>query len=191
MRHSTFGLVILSGIVLIAAATAARGQGATEVFTATANVKTASGATASAPVVITVRRKMSPAEADKVVAAFKNGGAAALHKALVGVPPTGSVQLGNAKATPSRITIERATDKGRLLTIITDKPLVFVGAGLPGAKPKEGYDFAVIDLELDATGHGSGTIAPAAKIKTNDQGAFVVEDYSTEVVKINVARRGK
>jgi hypothetical protein len=68
--------------------------------------------------------------------------------------------------------------------------LLFVGAGVVGAKPKEGYDFAVIDIEVDAKGSGSGTIAPAARIKMN-QGAFVVEDYGVEVVRLTAVKKTK
>jgi hypothetical protein len=134
-------------------------------------------------IAVTVDRKMSQAEADKLVAAFKSGGAAGLRKALSGVAPTGSVKIGGGKATATRVTVERATDKGRLLTIVADEPILFLGAGVPGAKPKTGYDFAVIDLEVDAKGAGSGTIAPAAKVTVKD-GAFVVEDYGGEVVRL-------
>jgi hypothetical protein len=76
-----------------------------------------------------------------------------------------------------------------LLTLVTDRPVLFLGASVPGAKPKAGYDFAVIDLEVDAKGAGSGTIAPAAKVTVKD-GAFVVEDYSGEVVRLtNVSHK--
>ena len=78
------------------------------------------------------------------------------------------MQLGAGQATPTRLAIERPTDKGRLLTIVTDQPILFLGAGVPGAKPKEGYDFAIIDLEVDAKGTGSGTLAPAAKVTVKD-----------------------
>ena len=139
---------------------------------------------------ITVDRKMSQSEAESLVAAFKAGGAAALRKGLAAIPPTGTVQLGAGSATPTRFTIERATGDGRLLTILTDQPLFFVGAGVPGAKPKEGYDFAVIDIVLDAKGNGSGTLAPAAKIKLN-QDAFVVEDYGAEVVRLTAVKKTK
>jgi hypothetical protein len=167
-----------------------RGQGAAEGFTATATVKTAGGASASAPVTVTIDRKMSQREAETLTAAFKTGGAAALRKALVGVSPTGSIQIGAGAATPTRFTLERTTGDGRLLTILTDRPLIFLGAGMPGAKAKEGYDFAVIDLVVDAKGGGSGTIAPAAKIKMN-QDAFVVEDYGAEAVRLTAVKKTK
>ena len=163
---------------------------ARESFTATATVKAAGGAAATAPVQVTVDRKMSQAEADTMLAAFKTGGAAGLRKALEGVPPTGTVRLGNSAPTATRLTIERPTEKGRLLTIVTDKPILFLGAGLPGAKPKTGYDFAIIDLEVDANGAGTGTLAPAAKVAVKS-GAFVVEDYAGELVRLTSVARAK
>jgi hypothetical protein len=176
--------------VTMSLACATQAQARAESFTATATVKTAGGSKASAPVTITIDRTMPEAEADKLVAAFKSGGAAGLRKALAGVPPTGFVQLAEGAPTPARITIERPTDKGRLITIVTDKPLLFLGAGVPGAKSKDGYDFAVIDLEVSASGAGSGTLAPAAKITLNGN-AFVVEDYASELVRLAGVKRVK
>ncbi len=183
------GTIVISGVVLMAPASL-RAQGTAEVFTATAAVKTAAGASASAPVTISIARKMSQSEADGLVAAFTSGGPAALRKALVGVAPTGTVQIGTGKATPTRLTLERAIGDGRLVTIITDQPLLFLGAGVPGAKPQAGYEFAVIDITVDAKGNGTGTIAPAAKIKMN-QAAFVVEDYGAEVVQLKEVKKTK
>ena len=89
------------------------------------------------------------------------------------------------------MTIERATDKGRLITIVTDEPLLFLGASLPGAKPKAGYDFGVIDIEVDSSGAGSGTLAPAATIKVSGN-AVVVGDYGAESVRlVDVKRANK
>lgn len=180
----------MTGVLLwaVVAAVSVQGQGA-ETFTATASVKTAGGAAATAPVTIVVTRKMPKDEADKLIASFKSGGVTALRSALGGVKPTGSITLGKGAATPTRLTIERTTDKGRLLTIVTDRPILFLGSGIPGAKPKAGYDFAVADLEVDASGNGTGSLAPAAKI-TVKQDAFVVEDYGAERVELkDVAKK--
>ena len=182
LRQTTMS-ACLAGAVSLACATLAQAQAGAESFTATATVKTAGGAEATAPITITIDRKMPEAEVDKLVAAFKSGGAAGMRTALAGVPPTGSVQLAEGAPTPARITTERPTDTGRLIIIVTDKPLLFLGAGVPGAKPKDGYDVAVIDLEVDASGDGSGTLAPAAKVAVNGS-AFVVEDYASELVRL-------
>ena len=183
-RTALVACAIASAFVVAAA------QGTGETLTATATVKGASGAAASAPVTIVITRTMAAAESDKLVAALKSGGAAGLRKAFDGVPPTGSVTIGNGKPTPTRMTIERPTDKGRLITIVTDQPLLFVGASLPGAKPKAGYDFAVIDVEVDGSGAGSGTLAPAATIKVSGN-AIVVGDYGTESVRLVNVKRAK
>jgi hypothetical protein len=77
-----------------------------------------------------------------------------------------------------------------LVTIVTDTPLLFLGAGVPGAKPRVGYDFAVIDLEIDARGAGSGTLAPAAKVTVKGS-AFVVEDYASELIRLAAVKKAK
>jgi hypothetical protein len=189
LRQTTMS-ACLAVAVSLACATLAQAQAGAETFTATAKVKTAGGAEATAPVTITIDRKMPQAEADKLLAAFKSGGAAGLRKALAGVPPTGSVQLAGGPLTPARITIENPTEKGRLITIVTDKPLLFLGGGVPGAKAKDGYDFAVVDIEVDASGAGSGSVAPAAKVTLNGS-AFVVEDYASEFIRLTGVKKVK
>jgi len=181
---------VLSIAVVLSTAPAARTQTGAETFTGTATVKTAGGATASAPITIVIDRKMSQSEADRFTGLFKTGGAAALRKALEGLPPTGSVTLGKGTPTPTRLTLERRTDKGRLLTMVADKPILALGAGLPDAKPTAEHDFAVVDIEVDDSGNGSGTFAPAAKITVN-QGAFVVSDYSSELIRLTGIKKVK
>ncbi len=189
LRHPT-AAVLLAWAMVTGAGSPAHTQKGAETFTATATVTTANAAVASTAVTIDIQRKMPQGEADALIAAFKRGGVQALRAALVGVPPTGSVRLGTGAATPTRLTLERPTDKGRLLTIVTDQPLVFLGAGLPGPKTSEkaGYDLAVIDIEVDAMGRGSGTLSPAAKI-TIKQGVFVVDDYAAALVRLTDVRR--
>jgi hypothetical protein len=172
----------LAWIVLATVTPAAHGREAVETYRGTATVKTAGGATASAPVTITVDRKMTQDEADALVAAFVAGGVPSLRKALEGVTPTGWIRVGTQQ-TVTRLTLERPTDGGRLLTILTDTPIVFLGAGLPGAASKKGYDFAVIDVVIDEAGRGAGTLSPAAKI-TVQQGIFVVDAYGAELIRL-------
>jgi hypothetical protein len=161
-----------------------------ETFKATASIKTAGGVAATAPVMVTVDRMMAQPQVDGLIKAFKSGGADALRKALDGVPPTGSVRIGNARPAVARMALERVTDKGRLLTVVTLEPIAFVGAGAPGAKSTEGYQFGVVDLEVDATGKGAGTLSPAAKIRVHE-GAFVVEDYATDLVQLKEVSKVK
>jgi len=190
VTYKTMTATVLAGAALMILSPSPRAQAGSEVLTATAAIKTAAGASATVPVTITIDRKTSQSEADALITAFKAGGAAAVRKGLVGKAATGSIQIGAGTPTPTRLTMERTTPDGRLLTILTDQPVLFVGAGLPGAQPKTGFDFAVIDLVIDAKGNGSGTLAPAAKIKMNE-GAFVVEDYGAESVRMTNVKKTK
>jgi hypothetical protein len=181
-------LLSFAALVSIAAATSI--QTGAETFSATAAIKTASGAQATAPVTITVTRKMSQAEADKLTSAFSAGGVAALRKALTGVAATGTIQIGTGKASSTSLTLERPSDRGRLLTIVSDHPLMFIGAGLPEAKPQQGFDFGIVDLVIAENGTGSGTMSPAAKV-TVKQGVFVIDEYSGELVRLTNVKKVK
>ena len=182
----TTGLVLVLG----AAGAGTAPQAVKETLTARATLTTAGGATASVPITIVVSRTTSEDEARKLIAALETGGGRALHAALVGVAPTGSVRIGNRTEVPTRMSLERRTDKGRLLTIVTDQPLLFVGAALPDAKNRAGYDFAVIDIEVDDAGRGSGTLAPAATIRASGT-AVTVADYGSEAVRLVDVTRAK
>ena len=181
---------LLSFAALVSVAAATSIQTGAETFSATAAIKTASGAQATAPVTITVTRKMSQAEADKLTSAFAAGGVAALRKALIGVQPTGTIQIGTGKATPTSLKLERPSDRARLLTIVSTTPLMFVGAGLPDAKPQQGFDFGIVDLVIAADGTGAGTMSPAAKV-TVKQGVFVTDEYSGELVRLTNVKKAK
>jgi hypothetical protein len=177
------------GLALIMAGLSADGtRSEAETFTATATIETGGGMTATAPVTIVIERKVASPEADGLVAAFAKGGTPALRQTLVALPPAGSIRLGSGAPTTTRLNLERTTDKGRLLTIVSDKPILFLGAGVPGAAPKEGYDFAVVDIEVDAAGNGSGTLCPAAKVAVKE-GAVVVADYATALIRLTDVKK--
>ena len=173
--------VLAAAVVLITAGSAA--SQTTEKYTATAAIKAAGGAAATAPVTIEVTRKMTEQEAKTLTSAYAAGGTAALRKALVGVKPTGTIAIGSGKPVATRMTLERPTDKGRMLTIVTDQPLVLIGAGRPDAKPAAGFDFGIVDFVVDQAGNGAGTMSPAAKV-TVKQGVFVIDEYSGELIRL-------
>jgi hypothetical protein len=63
---------------------------------------------------------------------------------------------------------QRSGENRRTISVVTDKPVLFVGGGNVNAKPREGYDLAIIQFDIDDAGVGSGTMAAAAKIKQVD-----------------------
>src|SRR5688572_27990514 len=185
MALRRIAIAMTLAVVGMAAAAAQKGE---ETFSATATVTTAAGAKATAPITIVVARTTGGDEEQRLRQAFTTGGEAALRQALSQLPPTGSITIGKGSRTATRITLVRPTEKGRLLTIVTDKPILFLGGGFADAKAKEGYGFAILDIEIDAEGNGSGTFAPAAKVKLAN-GAFVVDDYAAEAIRVIDVRR--
>jgi hypothetical protein len=179
-------LAMLGAALLIPAAVLAHQTDAVETFTATASIKNAHGAAATLPVTISVARKMSREEADVLIAAYRAGGVSALRAALEPVPPTGVVRVGDQSVT-ARVTIERPTDKGRLLTIVADGPLILPSGAAP-VGGVEGCDFTVIDLEETAGGDWTGVLAPAAQIATSGK-AFVITDLAKEVIWLSAVTR--
>jgi hypothetical protein len=181
----------LATALVVSSGSAAGAQAGAETYTATGSVKGGGGASASAPMTIVIERRMPPKEVERFTSAFKTGGIAALRKALAGVPPVGSVKIGARAAVPLRLSMERQSDKGRLVTLVSDSPILLLGGGLPDAKPKEGYDLGIVDLEIHDGGTTTGVLTPAAKVTVNPQGVFVVSDYSSELILLSNVKKAK
>jgi len=179
---TVLGLAALAALVV---SVAAQGK---QTISATARIKTAGGVEASAPVTVVTERLSTDADRDELMAALKKGGTEAVRSLLLKKPVIGSVQIGQSN-TAIKYAYARTTPDGRLITAVTDVPIAFVGAGLPGAQPKAGFDLGLVLLDLSAKAP-HGELAPATKIKTDAQGAIVTEDYSGEMVQLtNVAAK--
>jgi len=178
---SAVGIALLCTIPFTVGAASAPDEAQT--ITALATVKTAGGASTSAPLTVTVRQFTTDAERSELMAVLKKGGTTAARAELVKRRDIGTVQLG-ARMTPIKFAYPRSTGDGRLITVVTAEPLVFLGAGLPGAKPTSGYELGLVMLQVAASGPGSGELVPATKIRLNEQDAIVTEDYSGEVVRL-------
>ena len=123
------------------------------------------------------------------MSALKKGGTAEARSWLQKQRDFGTVQIGK-QATPIKYAYARSTGTGRLITVVTAKPIVFIGAGLPESKPKSGYDLGLVMLDTMASSPGQGELVPATKIRLNADGAIATEDYSGEVVMLsNVTKR--
>jgi hypothetical protein len=171
--------MVLAG--LLSAADTASMQGA-ETFTATASAKGSAG-TKTSPVTITIARLTTDAERATVAEALKRGGTAAVRETLAKMPDVGTLDVGQRK-NPLKYAYQRTVGSGRIITLITDTPIAYLGEGGPDAKPKAGYDLGLVLLDLSNPGKGSGELAPAARVKLNEAGAVVTEDYGAEVVRL-------
>jgi hypothetical protein len=115
--------------------------------------------------------------------ALQSGGSEAFVQALKKAPVAGHLKSGD-KTFTIRWARQKETPKGRVISIVTDAPVYFLGAGLPDAQARAGFDVAVAQMTIDTAGLGEGSIALAAKVKPGGQNGVEIQDYATEPVKL-------
>ncbi len=184
--------IILAGVVALIGGdvviSTVRAQAAAETYSATASVKGPQGMV-TAPLVVVIERYTTDAERSKAAEALKAGGTSALRQALEKMPAIGHIDVGS-RQTPIKYAYARPVSSGRLVTVIADRPIAYLGEKLPNPKPKAGFDLAFAMLNLPSSGKGSGELGPAAKIKI-EGGALVTEDYGAEVVALKDIEKKK
>ena len=182
IRALTAGLAFAVAIAIGLLGPVSAAMAVPETFSATASIDSPSGQ-ASVPVEIKIDRFTTDAERDKIVAVVKANDAAKTIKALEQQPDAGTLTFGG-RVTAIKYAYARATGDGRLVTLVTARPVLFVGAGLPDAKPKTGHDLAIALLMLDGKDTGVGEIALAANVKVTESGALQTDDYGRETVRL-------
>ena len=181
--------MILFPILLTAAMVPAPqhlGTTAPESFRANAQVKGTDGAGA-ATVVIAVTRYNTEKDRAALQQALKDGHEAFLA-ALRKMPAVGSVEAGGQKF-PVHYAFQQTGDKGRSIVVVTGTPVFFVGGGAADAKPRQGYDVAVAQFQVDSVGLGNGSMAAAAKVKAGGPAGVEIEDYGTGAIKLVTVTR--
>lgn len=166
-------------------------RGAPETFTANLNVTGAQAGAGAATIQIDVTRYTPDADRTAVENALKSGGYPAFVQAVRKAPEVGSVTVGEQKFA-IRWAREVSGPKGRTITLVTEKPVFFVGGGRVDAKPREGYEVALIQMQVDDVGLGNGVMAAAARVKPGAEGGVEIDDYGDKPIKlVTVVRKIK
>jgi hypothetical protein len=190
------GLSLLSTICALAVLLAPTPQGlgqsrkptAPESFTANVNVVGGAGA-AAATITIRIDRYSQEADRDAVARALKEGGYPAFLAALRKAPVVGAVTLGG-QSFDIRWAREQPAANGRSIVVVTDKPVYFAGGGSVNAKPREGYDVALLQFRMDDGGVGfEGTMAAAARVKPGGDTGVQIEDYAEKPIELRTITR--
>ena len=183
--------LVLTGVLLLApvagTAQSSRMPSAPETFNASGQTK-AAGTAGAANFKIHVQAYSSDKDRTAVEEALKSGGYPAFLTALRKAPEVGYVEVGGQKFL-IRWARQTGDGKVRTITLVTDKPVFFVGGGAPDAKPRDGYDVAVIQLQMDSVGLGSGTMAAAARVKPGGETGVQIDDYADVPVKLTSVTR--
>lgn len=162
---------------------------APETFRAHANVTSKEGLAGAMFVDIHVDKYSRDADRDVMTNALKTGGYPALLTAVRNAPAVGTVTIGKDTYTIRWAREQRSGENKRTISIVTDKPMYFVGGGNVNAKPRAGYELAVVQFDIDDAGVGQGTMAAAARIKPGGPNGFVIDDYADQPIKLTSISR--
>jgi hypothetical protein len=182
---------VLIGLVAVSAAAGIPQTSGTtalaDAFSASTEIKTASGPI-TATIQVRIRRYTPEFDRKALEDALEHGGYASFVNAMRKVPEFGSVLAGDGQFA-IRYAREHKTDKGRTIVVVTDKPIFFVGGARPDAKPRAGYETALIQLQVDARGAGTGMMAPAARVKPGGEAGVRIDSYADEPLALKVTRQ--
>jgi hypothetical protein len=158
-----------------------------ETFQAKAEV---SGQEAGANAYVTIHLEKYTDERDRrtMTEALRVGGYPGFLPALRKAPDVGYVEM-NGRKVVVRWARQQPTATGRTISVVTDGPLFFVGGGDVNAKPRQGYELAVIQMEVDSVGLGKGSMAAAARVKAGGQTGVEIDDYAEKPVKLVAVRK--
>jgi hypothetical protein len=188
MRVRTIAAVAALTMLALAPTAAQKQYGAPETFTANIEAKGATGGAAAAIIEIEIARYTPDADRTAVETALKTGGYASFLTALRKAPEVGAVKFSDKKW-PIRWARERSSGQyNRQIVVVTDQPIFFVGGGSATAKPREGYEVALIQMDVDNVGLGKGTMTAAAKVKPGESGP-VVDDYADQPIRLVTVTR--
>ena len=182
-------VLLLGAPVWVAAQATSPATGAPETFSATAQAKNASGGV-SGTLEVRVRRYTPDFDRKTVEEALRLGGYPRFVTALRNAPEVGQLVLGGGQPYVIRYAREKVESGGRTIVVVTDRPVFFLGSSRPDAKPREGYEVAVLEIRLDDKGPGRGTMAAAARVRPDGDGGVRLDDYAETPIELtNVTRK--
>jgi hypothetical protein len=188
MHDKSLKRTALAALVAAALSGAATAQtnGVAERFSAVAVNLDAGSAN---PIQIAVERWSSDAERDKLMNVMLTKGANALLDALQDAPRVGYIRTNTslgwdlhfARKVPGK-------DGGEQIILATDRPMSFSETW--NQSRTVDYPFTVIELHVNNSGEGDGTMSWATKIiPDKEKNVVVLENYGTQRIRLNQVKR--
>lgn len=143
---------------------------------------------ASATVTIRIMRYTPEKDLMAMQDALKINGYKGFLLAIRVAPDVGSIEM-NGRKVAVRWARQQPKDKGRTISVVGEAPLFFVGGGAVDAKSRNGFELAIILLDLDPIGLGSGSMAPAARVRPGGETGVQIDDYAYRPVKLVSVRK--
>lgn len=192
MRLLTSAIIATAVVVALAPGLAGQKPDAVPVdFTASAVAQTAL-ATATATLKIHIAAYTSDRDRTILLSALRTNGYQNFLPAFRRTPVVGYAQIKDQKW-DLRWASQAVSGSTQTITAATDRPMFFIGgAETDQAKSRRGFEMAVIRLEVDSAGKGTGVLNAAARVKPNaDATNVIVDDYAEEPVKLTSVTRQK
>jgi hypothetical protein len=167
---------------------AAQTNGVGERFTAVAMDLDRGSAT---PLQIVIERWSSDAQRDRLMDVMLNKGPDALLDALRDADRVGFIRANSSIGWDLRFARRiKGEDGGERIVMATDRPMSF--AELWNQPRTIEYPFTVIELRLNDSGEGEGTLSLATKIIPDKMNNIVtLENYDTQRIRLQQVRREK
>ena len=187
-RLAALGLLTACTTFQLAGA-AAQSKTAPEEFSAIfANISNV-GRVGAAPVTIRITRWTSDGENEKVMAILGAKGTDGLVRALQNAQSVGSI--GTPQQLPYDLRYarqEKMEGGGRRIILMSDRPME-TWERMSAAVSRD-YPITWIELKLDASGRGEGSISLAARLRLLGD-ILGIEDYGNQPAKLNEVRKVK
>jgi hypothetical protein len=135
----------------------------------------------TAKITVGVNRLMEESRWKRVTDALKHGGYPNFVNALRMLPPVGWVEI-NKRRVELRYAREEQRPTGRRLLVVADRPLFFLG---DPTKSKPGFELTVVELNIDANGAITGSMAGAARVRPSGDGGVILDDYAEALVPLS------
>jgi hypothetical protein len=129
---------------------------------------------------VAVNRLMEESRRTRVIDAFTHGGYSGFLNTLRTLPPIGKIEV-QKRSVDIRYAVEQPDGSDKRLTLVADRPLVFLNA--ERQRDTTGYELTVVELRLDAAGNATGTMAGAARVKPSPDGV-VLYDYNEAPIQL-------
>jgi hypothetical protein len=158
-------------------------------LTVVASATASSGPTTiNSTITVRVDRLIEPSRRDRLIAALRQTGYQGFLRTLKTLPAIGNVAVQNRRV-PVKYAWETSEEGKHRLVIAADAPLFF----LPGdeAKTRSDYQLTVVDLLLDDSGGGTGSMSGAARARPAPDGGVLLDDFATAPVRLTVQPPGR
>ena len=130
---------------------------------------------------IRINRWSTDEDRAHLMTALRESGPQALLKALQKMPSVGTIRTPSSVGYDLRYARQSKVGDGRRIVIATDRPMDYWEASNQPRSVQ--YPFTVLQMQLDQSGKGTGTMSLAMKVEANDD-LVILEDLASSPFRL-------